>query len=131
MSSHIPSLDCAVDRAISEPLVQQLYRQLRDLVLAGRVPAGSRLPSTRDLAHHLRRFRGIECSPAQIFITGGKADALQMIGKAVARQARSPSAWVEDPTYISACTTLAREGLEIHPIPVDDEGLCVDVGLQV
>lgn len=241
MSSHIPSLDCAVDRTVAEPLVQQVYRQLRDLVLAGRVPAGSRLPSTRDLAHqmgvsrtvtlaaydqliaegylesrrgsgawvrrivsavresraveplsndqtpspaehrifdpagqptdmfdsalwarllgrgwrkegeigvssgtwrglpslrlalaqHLRMFRGIECSPDEVFITGGNADALQMIGKAVAKQARCRSAWVEDPTYISACTTLAREGLEIRPIPVDGEGLCVDVGLKV
>ena len=34
----------------SVPLYQQIFQQLRELILAGQIPAGSRLPSSRDLA---------------------------------------------------------------------------------
>jgi GntR family transcriptional regulator / MocR family aminotransferase len=39
-----------VDRALTIPLRDQLYRQLRDAILEGRLPAGGRLPSTRVVA---------------------------------------------------------------------------------
>src|SRR6476646_1092781 len=36
-----------------EPMHRQLYRELRDAVLSGRLPPGSRLPSTRSIAEDL------------------------------------------------------------------------------
>src|SRR3982750_2845104 len=36
-----------------EPLHRQLYRELREAVLNGRLPPGSRLPSTRTVASEL------------------------------------------------------------------------------
>ena len=45
-----PVLPLAFDRRLPEPLHRQLYGQLRELILAGRLPAGARLPSSRMLA---------------------------------------------------------------------------------
>ena len=42
-----------LDRASSEPLARQLYDQLRELILSGRLAGGTRLPSTRALAAEL------------------------------------------------------------------------------
>jgi GntR family transcriptional regulator / MocR family aminotransferase len=43
-------LALAVERSGSVPLNVQLYERLRDLILAGRLAPGARLPSTRGLA---------------------------------------------------------------------------------
>jgi GntR family transcriptional regulator/MocR family aminotransferase len=45
-----PVLPLAFDRSRGEPLYRQLYDQLRELILAGRLPPGTRLPSSRELA---------------------------------------------------------------------------------
>ena len=37
----------------AKPAYQQLYEQLRDLILAGRLPSGARLPSTRSFSKEL------------------------------------------------------------------------------
>ncbi|WP_449429912.1 MocR-like pyridoxine biosynthesis transcription factor PdxR [Pseudomonas putida] len=41
----------ALDRASSIPLYRQLYLQIRQQILAGRLPGGTRLPSTRTLCN--------------------------------------------------------------------------------
>jgi GntR family transcriptional regulator/MocR family aminotransferase len=46
-------LDLALDRAAPGSLQRQLYGQVREAVLAGRVAPGTRLPSTRTLAGEL------------------------------------------------------------------------------
>jgi GntR family transcriptional regulator/MocR family aminotransferase len=42
-----------LDRSRREPLSEQLAQQLRDAIRGGRIPAGSRLPSSRSLAEQL------------------------------------------------------------------------------
>lgn len=46
-------LSLQVDRGAAETLSRQIYVQLRDLILSGRIAAGARLPSTRTLAADL------------------------------------------------------------------------------
>jgi GntR family transcriptional regulator/MocR family aminotransferase len=46
-------LALALDRSLPAPLQRQLYAQIREAVLAGRLSAGSRLPSTRILGQDL------------------------------------------------------------------------------
>src|SRR5689334_18688564 len=46
-------LPVAVDAGQGEPLHRQVYRELARLILAGRIAAGSRLPSSRELAREL------------------------------------------------------------------------------
>jgi len=46
-------LTVAVDRALPRPAFMQIYDQVRGLILRGRLGAGNRLPSSRDLAFEL------------------------------------------------------------------------------
>lgn len=46
-------LGVALETGASKPAYQQLYEQLRDLILSGRLPSGARLPSTRSFAKEL------------------------------------------------------------------------------
>ncbi|WP_263350411.1 MocR-like pyridoxine biosynthesis transcription factor PdxR [Acidicapsa acidisoli] len=43
----------------SGPIFRQIYAALRDAVLAGKLPQGERLPSTRELAEHLHVSRTV------------------------------------------------------------------------
>jgi GntR family transcriptional regulator/MocR family aminotransferase len=58
-----PELLLRLDRSHSEPLRAQLERELRDAIRAGRLAAGERLPSSRELARELGVSRGLvqEC----------------------------------------------------------------------
>ncbi|WP_394840676.1 PLP-dependent aminotransferase family protein [Pendulispora brunnea] len=82
----------------------------------------------REIAAHLMLARGVACSPSQIIITGGFAGALGLVLRALALEGRT--AWMEDP-----CFPLSRRGLELGglqpvPIPVDDDGMDVEYGLE-
>lgn len=57
LSGHSALSTLAIDKNKVEPLYLQTYIQLRDLILAGRIPIGARLPSTRDLAEDLEVSR--------------------------------------------------------------------------
>src|SRR5260221_6664146 len=46
-----------LDRRQRDPLQSQLYRQIRELIMSGQLPAGQRLPSTRDLVTQLGASR--------------------------------------------------------------------------
>ena len=50
-------LPIALERASDDPLHRQLYEQLRETILTGRLQAGARLPATRTLArdHQISR----------------------------------------------------------------------------
>lgn len=50
-------LDFGVDRSDTEPIQSQIARQIRELVLGGRLKPRTRLPSTRALAEQLRVAR--------------------------------------------------------------------------
>jgi GntR family transcriptional regulator / MocR family aminotransferase len=54
-----PELLIEIDRAGELPLHEQLERSLRENIRGGRLPAGTRLPSTRGLAAELGVSRGV------------------------------------------------------------------------
>ncbi|MEX0760196.1 MAG: winged helix-turn-helix domain-containing protein, partial [Tistlia sp.] len=49
----VPLLSLGLDPAAEQPLFRQLYGQLREAILAGRLGGGQRLPSSRLLAGEL------------------------------------------------------------------------------
>ena len=52
-------LPITLDRVAQTPLHRQLYEQLRQAILDGRLAAGTRLPSTRTLARALSISRTV------------------------------------------------------------------------
>lgn len=81
----------------------------------------------REIAAYLAIARGIDCSPAQIFITAGFSGALGLALRALGLDGEK--AWSEEPGY-----PFARRGLELArlstvSVPVDERGIDVDYGI--
>jgi GntR family transcriptional regulator/MocR family aminotransferase len=53
IATSLPTATIALDRTSSTALYRQLYDQLREAILSGRLSPGTRLPSTRELADDL------------------------------------------------------------------------------
>ncbi len=57
IATSLPTATIALDRSSSTALYRQLYDQLREAILSGRLSPGTRLPSTRELAEELNLAR--------------------------------------------------------------------------
>lgn len=75
----------------------------------------------REIAAWLFRGRGIRVLPENIFITAGATQALHLIPTLL--QCRGKEIAVEDPCNRGLYETLLDAGVQIHPIPVDKDGL--------
>jgi GntR family transcriptional regulator/MocR family aminotransferase len=79
----------------------------------------------RALAPFLARTRGVVAAPERIGIFAGATQALLVLG-AVLRSVGATRIAVEDPGHQWRTRTVAASGLEVVPVPVDGEGLCVE-----
>ena len=85
------------------------------------------LPDLRAaIARYLAQFRGIRCHPGQIVIFNSAQQALSAL--AVLLLDRGDMVWIEDPCYLGARAALELAGASLGPVPVDEQGICVDVG---
>ncbi len=100
----------------------------RDEVMGYGDPNGS-AQLRRAIASHLRANRGITCDPEQLFIVGGAQQAFHLIGATLLNP--GDKVWFENPGAIGARNSLIATGAELVPVPVDDDGLRVDMGLRL
>ncbi|EEW7498911.1 PLP-dependent aminotransferase family protein [Escherichia albertii] len=80
------------------------------------------------IVDYLRVSRGIDCQPEQVFITHGYAASMTLILHALAKP--GDGMWMEDPGFPLIRPIVTRHGVEILPVPVDDNGLDVTSGMQ-
>jgi GntR family transcriptional regulator / MocR family aminotransferase len=80
------------------------------------------------IARHLAQCRGIRCAPEQVIVFNSSQQALNAL--AVLLLDRGDAVWVEDPCYLGARAAFEGAGAVITPVPVDDEGIRVDVGVR-
>jgi len=78
------------------------------------------LPLREAVAAHLKSARGVNCTPAQVIITSGAQQALDLTARIFLSD--SDSVWIEDPCYLEAKSVFAATGAKVVPVPVDDEG---------
>jgi DNA-binding transcriptional MocR family regulator len=71
-----------------------------------------------------RRLRGLRADPADIIITNGIQQAIDLIGRVMLDQ--GACAAVEDPGYPPPRRLLESLGARVVAVPVDQEGLVVD-----
>lgn len=90
-------------------------------------PAGYR-PLREALARHLHASRGLTCSADQIVIVRGSQQGLDLAGRVLLDP--GDAVWIEDPGYPAACLALGSGGARDIPVPLDDEGLRVDIGIE-
>ena len=77
-------------------------------------------PLRSAIARHLADWRGMDCDSAEIVVTSGTADALDIIAHCVF--AAGDTVLVEEPGYAAMRFGLAKNGLNVLPVRVDDEG---------
>ncbi|MEO0857102.1 MAG: PLP-dependent aminotransferase family protein [Bacteroidota bacterium] len=78
------------------------------------------------LADHLARTRRVQCTPAQLLIVTSTQQALSLLARVLVDP--GDAVWMEDPAYLGARAAFADARLV--PVPVDDDGLDVKVGLD-
>ena len=57
------------------PLSRQIYRSIKENILSGRIPAGTKLPSSRELAGELHVARNVVIEGYEQLIAEGYADS--------------------------------------------------------
>lgn len=84
------------------------------------------LPALRDaIARHVSFSRGVQCSAADVLVTSGAQQALDLIARVLV-EAGSVVA-VEDPGYPPARMMFASQGATVVGVPVDEEGMVVEL----
>lgn len=88
------------------------------------------LPGLRaQIATYLRVSRGIDCSPAQVFVTSGYRQTLASIARALLKE--GDGVWLENPGYPPTRDLLGQLGIAPVPVPVDQEGVVVAEGRRL
>jgi GntR family transcriptional regulator / MocR family aminotransferase len=77
------------------------------------------------LARYLGRVRGVGCDPERVVVTSGMAQGMALFARAL-RAGGVRRMAMEDPSSAPGRGQLASNGLEIVPIPVDEDGLQVE-----
>ena len=90
-----------LDRRERLPLAEQLERRLRDAVRDGRLPAGTRLPSSRGLAVELGISRGVVTSAYEQLTAEGYLESRQGAPVRVARGMRAQSPRAPTPSLVA------------------------------
>jgi GntR family transcriptional regulator/MocR family aminotransferase len=86
-------------------------------------------PLREAIAGYLGAVRAVRCEPAQILVTTGSQQGIQLSGQ-VLLDARD-RVWIEEPGYPGARQALMTAGIQLVPVPVDHEGLDVDAGIRL
>lgn len=89
-------------------------------------PAGYR-PLRQEIARYLQVARGVHCTEEQIIIMAGSQQALHLAVQLLIDP--GDDVWLEDPCYMGARGALLSGGAQLVPVPIDDEGLDVALGI--
>ncbi|NLZ39833.1 MAG: PLP-dependent aminotransferase family protein [Comamonadaceae bacterium] len=88
-----------------------------------RDPAGA--PELRRaIAHHLALARGMRVDPEQNVVAAGSQEGLNIVARLLLREGGCVA--MENPSYQGAAYLFESWRAQILPVPVDEDGLCVD-----
>ena len=79
----------------------------------------------RAIAAHVAGSRAVACSPDQVIVMSSAQQAIDMVARVLIDPGEA--AWIEDPCYPPAAWLLRAAGAQLTPVPVDADGLDVDV----
>lgn len=103
-------------------LVTKLFRRMPEKVphLGYLGPLG--LPELgRALSRWLKMHKDIDVRPSNIMVASGSLQALQLISVCMLR--RGSTVYTEAPSYLKSLQVFQSAGMNLHGIPMDDEGI--------
>jgi GntR family transcriptional regulator/MocR family aminotransferase len=86
-------------------------------------------PLRNAIAQYLGLSRGVKCDADQVVIVSGVQQALDLLFRLLVK--KGDPVWMEDPGYFGAFIALKSAGAKIVPVPVDEQGLSVSVGMKL
>jgi GntR family transcriptional regulator/MocR family aminotransferase len=102
-----------------------MYALRQDPALRGRYGEAEGLPVLREaIARHIAFARGVVCTPANLVVTNGAQQALDLLGRVLLEPGCVVA--LEDPGYPAARGLFASQGAQVVGVPVDGEGMLVD-----
>ena len=85
-------------------------------------------PLREEISAYLGAARAVRCTPEQVIVVSGSQQALDLAARVLLDP--GDAAWVEDPGYAGARGALVAAGARLVPVPVDEEGLRVEEGVE-
>lgn len=74
------------------------------------------------IARYTSAYRGVKCHPDQILITGGTTQAIGIVSRLLLGE-NNKTVCLEDPVTIDIVKIVSGAGGNVHPVPVDNEGI--------
>ncbi|MCE7990276.1 MAG: PLP-dependent aminotransferase family protein, partial [Caldilinea sp. CFX5] len=90
--------------------------------------AGGYQPLREAIAAHVTVSRRVRCTPEQIVIVAGAQGAFDLAARLLLDE--GDAVWMEDPGYAGARGALLGAGAQVIPVPIDHEGVRVEIGLE-
>jgi len=119
-----PALDLFPTDLWAQVAARRLRRVSANL-LAGGEALGYR-PLREAVAAYLNSSRGVKCSAEQVLILSGAQEALDRTARILLNPGES--VWMEEPGYPGAGVVFRALGAQIRRVPVDSEGLSLEIG---
>ncbi|WP_031373244.1 PLP-dependent aminotransferase family protein [Lysobacter antibioticus] len=89
-------------------------------------PPSEGIPALREaIAQHVAFARAVACAADDVIVTSGAQQAFDLLARLLVTPGVTRVA-VEEPGYPPVRAAFAAAGARLVPMPVDDEGLCVD-----
>jgi GntR family transcriptional regulator / MocR family aminotransferase len=123
---HQPAIDHFPFETWSK-LVARNSRSPRALAFHNFDPLGLR-PFREALCAYLRTSRSVRCDPDQIMVVSGSQQALDLTVRVLLNP--KDQVWIEEPCYPLVRSVLVGSGCVPVPVPVDEEGINVAIGMK-
>ena len=111
--------------AVWDRLTRQIGPSERQRLAHYLDPAGY-APLREAVAQWLWVARGVRCDAGQVLVCSGSQQALDLIARLLLDP--GDEVLVEDPGYPGIRAALLGQGVQVRPVPVDDEGLDIEAG---
>lgn len=108
-------------------LLGRVWRQSRHQLGSHTSPCGF-YPLRKAICHYVKTTRGVNCSEDQIIIVNGIQQALNITARALLTKGND--VWLDDPGYKGARGVFMSTGAIVRPVPVDNEGMNVQYGID-
>ena len=106
--------------ALWRRLLNRQWRAL-DPTLLDSSHSGGYLPLRTAIAEYLRVSRAVNLTVDQVLITSGTQQSIDLCARLLTDH--NDCAWIENPCYWAARRVLEINGLKLHPVSVDNEGM--------
>ncbi|GIF16714.1 PLP-dependent aminotransferase family protein [Actinoplanes teichomyceticus] len=122
----VPALDQFPAKVWGHLLLRASH-QLTGALYTHRDPAGY-WPLRKGIAAMLGLMRGVRCTPEQVIVQPSAQTAVHMVAMTLLEP--GDQVLVEDPGLQAIRGALHSAGVRLCPVPVDAEGMCIDVGAE-